>query len=189
MLFVLLVAPIAIPMVAVFAGLLMREGGRPFYCQTRIGQDGRRFKMIKLRSMVPDADGRLDAYLAANPEARREWQDKQKLANDPRVTRLGRFLRKSSMDELPQLWNVFRGDMSIVGPRPMLESQQGMYPGAAYYALRPGITGLWQVADRNQSSFAARADYDTQYQRRMSLWTDVAILARTVTVVMRGTGC
>ena len=159
-LFVILAAPIALPLVAVLALILAVTGGSPFYLQDRVGRGGRTFRMIKLRSMVRKADALLEAHLAANPAARREWDEKQKLTDDPRITAFGRFLRKSSFDELPQLWNVFRGEMSIVGPRPMMTSQQSLYPGRAYYALRPGITGLWQVSDRNRSSFAARASFD-----------------------------
>ena len=120
--------------------------------------------------------------------ARAEWDETQKLKNDPRITPFGRFLRKSSLDELPQLWNVFVGDMSLVGPRPMMLNQQALYPGTAYYALRPGITGFWQTAGRNRTSFEARAEYDTSYEAELSLATDVKILARTVSVVVNGTG-
>lgn len=188
-LFVILAAPIALPLVAVLALILAVTGGSPFYLQDRVGRGGRTFRMIKLRSMVRNADDLLEAHLAANPDARREWDEKQKLTNDPRITLFGRFLRKSSFDELPQLWNVFRGDMSIVGPRPMMTSQRSLYPGRAYYALRPGITGLWQVSDRNESSFAARASFDQTYLKTLSFRGDLSILARTAVVVFRGTGC
>ena len=144
--------------------------------------------MWKLRSMVCDADRVLDDYLDDNPAMRAEWDTKQKLLEDPRVTPLGRFLRKSSIDELPQLYNVLRGDMSLVGPRPMMVDQQCLYPGKDYYELRPGITGFWQISDRNQTSFADRAFYDARYNRRLSLGTDLYILMSTVRVVLRGTG-
>ena len=121
-------------------------------------------------------------------EARREWDQTQKLKYDPRVTALGRFLRKSSLDELPQLWNVFTGDMSLVGPRPMMPNQRDIYPGTAYYDLRPGLTGLWQISDRNNCTFAKRAEFDTEYERCVSLRTDVTILFKTVGAVARGTG-
>ena len=104
------------------------------------------------------------------------------------MTRVGRLLRKSSFDELPQLWNVLKGDMSLVGPRPMMPEQTSLYPGRAYYQMRPGITGFWQVSERNQSTFAARAGHDTAYANRVSLVTDVSVLAATVSVVLRGTG-
>ncbi len=187
--FVLLALPFAAVLVAFAVLLLLLEGGRPFYWQDRIGRDGHVFRMLKLRTMVLDADRILQSYLDANPQAREEWDTKQKLENDPRVTRVGRLLRKVSLDELPQIWNVLRGDMSVVGPRPMMVDQRDLYDGDAYYTVRPGITGLWQVARRNSSSFASRARFDTLYCRTVSLQTDIRILAQTVIVVLRGTGC
>lgn len=185
---VLLATPIALPLILIAAALAAMEGGSPFYWQDRVGLGGRSFRMLKIRTMVPNAKARLESYLADNPEARREWDHSQKLKHDPRITRLGYFLRKSSLDELPQLWNVLKGDMSIVGPRPMMVEQKPLYEGHAYYALRPGITGFWQVSDRNETSFVARARYDTDYYHSVSLATDLAVLVRTVTVVVRGTG-
>jgi len=178
-----------VPLIAVLAVLIVVfGGGSPFYWNDRLGRGGRTFRMLKLRTMVPDAHERLEAYLAADPEARREWESSQKLKNDPRVTPIGRVLRKTSLDELPQLWNVLRGDMSLVGPRPMMPSQRSMYPGLAYFALRPGMTGPWQVSDRNESEFAARARFDQDYAVRLSFREDLSLLARTVSVVFRGTG-
>ena len=113
----------------------------------------------------------------------------QKLKDDPRVTRLGRLIRKTSLDELPQFLNVLKGDMSVVGPRPMMVDQKALYPGTAYYSLRPGITGFWQISVRNESSFAERARFDTDYLRKLSFGTDLAVLWRTVSVVLKGTGC
>jgi lipopolysaccharide/colanic/teichoic acid biosynthesis glycosyltransferase len=139
--------------------------------------------------MRPDADAVLAAVLTADPEAAAEWTRTQKLRNDPRITRLGRFLRKTSLDELPQIWNVFRGEMSFVGPRPMMVEQQHLYPGEAYFRLRPGITGLWQVSERNLTSFAERAAFDTRYAEILSFRTDLGIFVRTVQVVLKGTGC
>jgi lipopolysaccharide/colanic/teichoic acid biosynthesis glycosyltransferase len=126
--------------------------------------------------------------LAANSSARAEWNTTQKLVNDPRITRIGSFLRKSSMDELPQLLNVLRGDMSLVGPRPMMPCQQVLYPGQAYYRLRPGITGFWQISQRNLCSFANRAKFDSRYEAKMSLVTDLRVLLGTIRVVLRCTG-
>ncbi|WP_149142006.1 sugar transferase [Gemmobacter caeruleus] len=186
---IVLAAPFVVPLVATLAFAVSRDGSKPFYSQQRVGRHGRAFRMWKLRSMVPDADERMEQYLAENPAARAEWDETQKLKNDPRVTPFGRFLRKSSLDELPQLWNVFTGDMSLVGPRPMMLNQQALYPGMAYYALRPGITGYWQTAGRNRTTFEARADYDAEYEAGLSLATDLNILVRTVGVVMNGTGC
>ncbi|MCA1285826.1 sugar transferase [Salipiger bermudensis] len=171
------------------AAIIALDGKSPFYLQKRVGRNGRVFYMYKLRSMVVDADSRLEAYLASNPEARAEWNHAQKLRRDPRITAVGRLIRKTSLDELPQLLNVLRGDMSLVGPRPMMVEQQDLYPGTAYYALRPGITGFWQTSVRNESSFAERAGFDTDYLRQLSFGTDLKILARTVRVVLNGTGC
>jgi lipopolysaccharide/colanic/teichoic acid biosynthesis glycosyltransferase len=186
---VLAAAPVALLIVGLFAPLIMLDGGSPFFSQERVGRRGRVFRMLKLRSMVKDAEGRLEAYLAADPERRREWDESQKLRHDPRITRVGRFMRKSSIDELPQLWNVLKGEMSIVGPRPMMPSQRSLYPGTAYYALRPGITGLWQIKARNASSFADRGAYDARYFRTLSLKTDLRIILQTAAVVLHGTGC
>ncbi len=185
---VLMALPFVLPIVLILAFLVMLDGGMPFYTQSRVGRDGRLFTMWKLRTMVPNADRRLESYLVASPAARLEWDMTQKLKCDPRITPLGHLLRKASLDELPQLWNVLTGDMSLVGPRPMMPEQQGMYPGLAYYALRPGITGPWQISDRNQSSFAARADFDSAYDRSVSFRTDMSILMATVAVVIHGTG-
>lgn len=187
-LLVLLSAPIVLPVVIILAILVARGGGKPFYSQMRIGKNGRLYRMWKLRSMVEDADARLSAHLAANPEAKREWDRNQKLRDDPRVTRFGHFLRRSSLDELPQLWNVLIGEMSIVGPRPMMPCQKELYDGEGYYLLRPGITGFWQTAGRNSTSFAARVWYDDIYERELSLFSDTMIVVRTFGVVMRATG-
>jgi lipopolysaccharide/colanic/teichoic acid biosynthesis glycosyltransferase len=181
--------PVVVPMVAVMAVLVARDGGKPFYSQVRVGKGGKPFRMWKLRSMVNDADDRMVAYLAENPEARAEWDSTQKLRHDPRITPMGHFLRKSSMDELPQLWNVLKGDMSLVGPRPMMLNQRSLYPGQAYYRLRPGVTGYWQTAGRNKTTFEARAEFDGAYEDELTLMTDLRILARTVGVVLKGTGC
>lgn len=186
---VLMGAPFVLPVVLVLAFLVALDGGNPFYLQDRVGKGGRIYRIWKLRSMEPDADRRLAEHLASDPAARAEWDHCQKLRRDPRITRIGTVLRRFSLDELPQLWNVLRGDMSLVGPRPMMPSQRAIYPGHAYYALRPGVTGLWQVAARNESSFAARAGYDAEYDRTLSLAADLGLLAATVRVVTRGTGC
>lgn len=186
---VLMAAPFVLPLVLFLALLVALDGGKPLYCQDRVGKGGRTYRMWKLRSMDVDADSKLSEFLAENPAARAEWDHSQKLRHDPRITRVGQILRRSSLDELPQLWNVLRGDMSLVGPRPMMLSQRALYQGEAYYRLRPGITGLWQVSARNESSFSARALYDADYDRTLSFATDVQILLATVRVVTRGTGC
>jgi lipopolysaccharide/colanic/teichoic acid biosynthesis glycosyltransferase len=187
-LLVLAALPVTLPVVLVMALLVARDGASPFFLQKRVTKNGRIFHMVKIRTMVPDAEGYLASYLAKNPAARREWDETQKLKDDPRITRVGRLLRKTSLDELPQLWNVLKGDMSLVGPRPMMVDQQDLYPGRAYYALRPGITGSWQVSDRNNGTFAGRAKFDAEYYANLSLATDLSILLRTVSVVVRGTG-
>ncbi len=186
--FVLLALPIVLPIVALLAVLVARDGGSPFYGQQRIGRDGRVFTMWKLRTMVPNAQSLLDDYLAHNTLARLEWEQTQKLKDDPRITPFGKILRKTSLDELPQLWNVIVGEMSLVGPRPMMPEQQKLYPGKAYFSLRPGLTGSWQVSERNASTFASRADFDTSYAEDLTFKTDVGILYATVGVVVRATG-
>lgn len=185
---VLVSAPITVPVIALCALLVARDGHAPLFRQARVGRDGRIFKLVKLRSMVPDAEARLAAHTAADPAARAEWDRYQKLRNDPRITPLGNLLRRTSLDELPQLWNVLTGDMSLVGPRPMMENQRPLYPGTAYYQLRPGLTGLWQISARNQTSFANRSTFDTEYGRSVTLLQDLAILCKTVAVVLRQTG-
>ena len=164
--------------------------GPVFYRQTRLGQGGRRIRVWKFRSMYADADARLKRILAEDPARRAEWEANFKLAKDPRVTPLGRFLRKTSIDEFPQLFNVFAGDMALVGPRPIVE-QEVAYYGAAYEtfaSVKPGITGLWQASGRSDTDYARRVALDVQYVLNWSPWMDVWILFRTVGAVlfMRG---
>ena len=185
---VLLASPFVLLLVLGFAQAVRRDGGPAFYLQDRIGKNGRIFRIWKLRSMVTDADTWLAAHLEANPDARAEWDHHQKLKDDPRITKVGRLIRTTSLDELPQLWNVRTGDMSLVGPRPMMPAQAPLYPGQAYYRLRPGLTGYWQISSRNESSFAERAGFDSRYAAELSLRTDVRVLFSTVRVVLRGTG-
>lgn len=182
-------APITLLIVGIFAALIWLTGASPFYTQLRVGRDGKLFRMWKLRSMVMNAEQALEVHLANDEKAREEWELTQKLQNDPRITPLGRLLRKSSMDELPQLWNVFIGDMSIVGPRPMMPCQQELYPSEAYYRLRPGVTGYWQIAGRHRTAFSARAEFDEQYEKDLSLTTDMRVLVKTVGVVVLARGC
>ncbi|NQY60756.1 sugar transferase, partial [Cognatishimia sp.] len=127
-------------------------------------------------------------YLAQNPAEAREWNEKQKLINDPRITPVGHLIRKTSLDELPQLWNVLIGDMSLVGPRPIMVDQKKIYPSDAYYDLRPGITGPWQISSRNESSFVERADFDGDYLNDLSFASDLRIMFKTVGVVVNATG-
>lgn len=183
----ILAVPVAL-VVTILAVLVALDGKSPFYMQKRVGKNGREFNMVKLRSMVPNASAMLEEYLASNKEARREWDHHQKLKQDPRITKVGRMIRKTSLDELPQLWNVLKGEMSLVGPRPMMPCQQELYPGQSYYAMRPGITGLWQVSERNESSFAQRAFYDNQYHQELSLASDLNVMLRTISVVVKASG-
>ena len=186
---VVLSAPFVLPLISLLAVLVaLLTGGRPFYTQLRIGKNGAPFRMWKLRTMVKNADAELDTYLQQNPDAQAEWDATQKLKQDPRITKIGRMLRRTSLDELPQLFNVFNGTMSLVGPRPMMVEQERIYPGDAYYVLRPGITGLWQISDRNNCRFEDRVSYDDTYSSTLSLKTDLRILCQTVGVVLRATG-
>ena len=187
-LLVLMAAPVCLPIVLILALLIALDGHNPFFVQLRIGRNGRVFRIWKLRTMVKDAQNQLEDHLAQDPEAREQWERTQKLKQDPRITRMGRILRKTSLDELPQLLNVVNGTMALVGPRPMMVDQRHLYVGQTYRRLRPGITGLWQISARNESEFTARVRYDDEYYRTLSLRTDVRILARTVLVVLRGTG-
>ena len=175
--------------VGLLALLVRRDGGSAFYTQERVGKDGKSFRILKLRTMVTDADAVMDAYLGANPAAKAEWDHHQKLRNDPRITAVGAKLRRTSLDELPQLWNVLKGDMSLVGPRPMMLDQRVLYPGTEYYAMRPGITGFWQVSDRHETGFHERANFDRDYYDQLSLSTDLNVLWQTVAVVLRAKGC
>lgn len=184
---VVLGAPIVVPLIALVAFLVALDGAKPFYWQTRVGRHGRKFRMLKLRTMVPGADEALAELVREDPRLAEEWQVNQKLENDPRITPIGRFLRRVSLDELPQVWNVLLGDMSLVGPRPIMASQRDLYDGSAYFEIRPGITGLWQVSARNEG-FLCRVDYDQRYHDGLSFWTDLRLLVQTAVVVARGTG-
>ena len=180
---------LAAPVLVALAAALWLENGKVFYVQVRLGKDGRRFRMWKLRSMVDNADQLLESYLARDPALRREWDLTQKLKRDPRITPVGQFIRMTSLDEVPQIFNVLTGDMSVVGPRPMLPEQLPMYDNpAAYFAVRPGITGLWQVEARNEAAFALRSLHDTLYVRRFSAWQDLRIMMRTFSAMVRATG-
>lgn len=179
------------PIVAVIALLIKLDSkGSVFYHQKRLGQDGVRFVAFKFRTMYGDGEQRLKEVLARDPLLRAEYEEFHKLTVDPRVTRVGRFLRKYSLDELPQIWSVFVGDMSLVGPRPYLEREIPDMNGqeAVILRVKPGITGIWQVTERNASSFEQRVQLDVEYVRSWSPWLDLYVLARTVPVVVGGTG-
>ena len=174
-----------------FLGLLVAsDGGRPFISLRRLGRDGNHFACWKIRTMVVDAEARLAQILAQDPEAAAEWARDQKLVEDPRVTRLGKALRRTSLDELPQLWNVVRGDMSLVGPRPITDAEMVRYgdAGSYYISVRPGLTGLWQVQGRNSVSYDERVRLDVAYVSHLSFKCDLSILFRTVGAVLNRTG-
>jgi len=176
----------------VFIGLLIAasDPGQVYFGHERIGFGGRRFRCLKFRSMVTDADAVLWRHLAENPAAKREWESSRKLRHDPRVTRLGRFLRETSLDELPQLINVIRGDMSLVGPRPIVLNEIPRYAGSidAYFSARPGITGLWQVSGRSDVGYERRVRLDVHYVSNWSIRTDMLILLKTAKVVFSRDG-
>ena len=179
------------PLLLVIALLIKLDSPGPvLYGHTRIGQGGRWFKAWKFRTMVKNADQVLKEYLEKHPELREEWERDQKLRNDPRVTRVGRLLRKSSLDELPQLWNVLRGEMSLVGPRPIVQDEVRKYGEkfALYAKVKPGMTGLWQVSGRNNTSYEERVSLDAYYVHNWSFWLDLYILARTLWVVISRNG-
>lgn len=160
--------------------------GPILYSQERIGKSGKSFSAWKFRSMVKNADEILAHYLEGHPEFRKEWAETQKLKNDPRITRVGKFLRKTSLDELPQLLNVLFGEMSLVGPRPIVSDEVSRYDEVwdLYKRVRPGITGQWQISGRNDTSYKERTTMDAYYVRNGSVWLDIYILARTVKVVL-----
>jgi len=180
-----------LPLMLLLSALIfLQDGGSPFFYQMRIGRGGRRFPCLKFRSMVVDADRRLPELLASNDAVRQEWVHDHKIRNDPRITRLGLLLRKSSLDELPQLINVLRGEMSIVGPRPIVDAEVARYGRrfASYCSVRPGITGLWQVSGRNNTSYRRRVALDHLFARRRGLGIYLWILFMTAPAVLMRKG-
>jgi len=186
-----LLTPPLLALTAVIAALIAIESGFPvFYSQKRLGHNGRVFRIWKFRTMVRNAAKVLDLTLASDPELRKDWMANHKLRNDPRITRVGKILRRSSLDELPQLWNVIKGEMSLVGPRPIVHDEIAKYKEAyTWYAkTTPGVTGLWQVSGRSRTTYPERVAYDTFYVRNWSIWLDIYLLAKTVTVIFSGDG-
>jgi Undecaprenyl-phosphate galactose phosphotransferase WbaP len=180
-----------LPLFALLAILIkMTSPGPVFYGQRRIGQSGGTFTMWKFRSMRMNGDGILQEHLQNNPEAQAEWERDHKLRNDPRVTAVGKFIRRTSIDELPQLWNVFTGSMSLVGPRPIVQAEVVKYEDtfSQYLRVKPGITGLWQVSGRNDTSYEERVQYDRYYVQNWCVWLDLHILCSTFTAVLFGKG-
>ena len=178
------------PLILGIALLLRYEGGPVIYRHRRVGRDGKIFECLKFRSMVPNAERALRDLLEEHAELRAEWVRDHKLRYDPRVTRLGRFLRRTSLDELPQVWNVMRGEMSLVGPRPVVREELMRYGRclSTYLSVKPGITGLWQVTGRNDTDYRRRVALDVYYVRRKSLMLDLYILVKTPPVVLGGGG-
>ncbi len=178
------------PVLLFLAYTVSRDGGKPIYGHERIGRDGRKFKCLKFRSMVVNSQEVLAELLANDPLAREEWNKDFKLKNDPRITKIGSFIRKTSLDELPQLWNVFIGEMSLVGPRPIVEAELERYAGDVDYYLmaKPGMTGLWQVSGRNDIDYDTRVYFDAWYVKNWALWNDIAILFKTINVVLKKDG-
>jgi Undecaprenyl-phosphate galactose phosphotransferase WbaP len=193
---------LSLPVILLIALLIRLDSPGPiFYSQERLGKDRRKKKrqgqssgckiiIYKFRSMQVNADQILYEYLKKNPAARLEWEQNQKLCNDPRITRVGKWIRKFSLDEIPQFFNILKGDMSLVGPRPIMLEQEKMYGDQIeiYTSVRPGLTGFWQVSGRNNTSFSERANYDVYYVRNWSVWLDLYILLRTVWTVLRRDG-
>ncbi|MEZ5937001.1 MAG: sugar transferase [Hyphomonadaceae bacterium] len=180
-----------LPLLLVVALMVkLGDGGPVFFSHARCGFGGRMFRCHKFRTMHTDAAARLEHLLATDPEARREWAETQKLRNDPRITPIGRILRKSSIDELPQLLNIIMGQMSVIGPRPITTSETHRYGVhfADYASVRPGVLGLWQVSGRNNTTYDERVALDVEYVRNWSLWLDIKILFKAIPAVLFAKG-
>jgi undecaprenyl-phosphate galactose phosphotransferase len=179
-----------LPIYLIVAALTALDGGPVIFGQTRIGAGGRKFRCLKFRTMVVDADRVLQEALAKDPARAAEWHLTRKLTNDPRITRIGRILRKTSLDELPQLFNILMLDMSLVGPRPIVETEIQYYGDNInqYYATRPGLTGLWQVSGRSDTTYAQRVQFDVWYVNNWTLWRDIVVLLKTIPAVLGAKG-
>ena len=175
------------PFIVLISIVILLTEGRPiFFAHKRVGPNGRSFDCMKFRTMATDADAQLEKLLASDPAARAQWAANQKLENDPRVSCVGEFFRKTSLDELPQFWNVLKGDMAIVGPRPIVEAELAHYGKNVkeYLSVRPGITGLWQVSGRSNTSYTERVAMDVKYVRDRTFFTDIGIILKTVKVMV-----
>lgn len=177
-------------LLAVMVVIYLTDPGPIIFAHRRVGRNGRLFPCFKFRTMVVDADTRLAVLLARDPQARAEWENDHKLRVDPRITRIGQFLRRSSIDELPQLFNVVRGEMSLVGPRPIVQAEVARYRRffSDYATVKPGITGLWQVSGRNDTTYRRRVAMDVSYARQKSLLFDLKIVAMTIPAVLAAKG-
>lgn len=188
---ILISAPLVLPLLGLLAiSVLIDSRGQVFYAHERLGKYGKPFRIWKIRTMVSNADQIINEFLDQHPELQQEWLLNHKLKNDPRITRIGKLLRKTSLDELPQLWNILVGEMSLVGPRPIVASEIPHYGSSfhIYSRVKPGLTGLWQVSGRNDVGYSERVQLDEIYVRNWSIWQDLSILIRTVWVVVKGHG-
>ena len=183
----LLISPL---LIAITIAIKLDSPGPAFYAHRRVGIGGNHFRCWKFRTMHTNAEQLLNRFLQGKPDLQAEWEQNFKLRNDPRVTRVGRFLRKTSLDELPQLWNVLRGEMSLIGPRPIVEAEISRYGTVyeMYQRIKPGISGFWQVSGRSDTSYAERVKLDAYYVHNWSVWLDLVILVRTVGCVILGRG-
>ncbi len=186
----LVLATVFSPLILAIVLIMGRDNGPIIYRHRRVGRNGRAFECLKFRTMIPNADQVLRELLESDPKMKAEWVRDHKLRRDPRVTRLGRFLRRTSLDELPQLWNVLLGEMSLVGPRPVVREELLRYGRnvRTYLSAKPGITGLWQVKGRNDTDYRRRVVLDTYYVKNQNLMLDVYILLKTTRVVLGGSG-
>ena len=177
------------PVILVVTVLIASSGDGAFYAQRRVGRQGRVFNCYKFRTMIPNADGMLRILMQFDEAIAQEWREHQKLAHDPRVTRIGRWLRATSLDEIPQLFNVLIGDMSMVGPRPFAEDQLAYYDRdtlEAYVQVSPGLTGPWQIYARHDTTFACRSRFDRVYYERASLLSDIKLMLKTPVAMLNG---
>ncbi|OGW47293.1 MAG: hypothetical protein A2078_16545 [Nitrospirae bacterium GWC2_57_9] len=182
---------LSIPLLVLAITVKVSSPGPVIFSHGRIGKQGRRFPCYKFRTMYKDAEERLKKILSSDPNARSEWERSWKLKDDPRITRIGRLLRKTSLDELPQLFNVLKGDMSLVGPRPVVKEEIDLHyknSAALCFSVLPGITGLWQVSGRSDTSYEQRVSLDSWYVRNWNLWLDIVIILKTVTAVFKKEG-
>lgn len=187
----MLLLPALLPLMLAIWLIIRSDGSSAIFTQPRVGRYGRIYACHKFRSMVPNAERALKEMCACDPKVAEEWAEFQKLSNDPRITTIGRILRKTSLDELPQILNVLKGDMSLVGPRPFLPAQRDIYDragGRAYYTLRPGVTGPWQVFSRHDTTFASRVRFDEAYGANLSMLADLSLILRTAKVIFLRTG-
>jgi len=178
------------PLFIIIAYKIKKDGGSAFFSHERIGKNGKPFKCLKFRSMISNSQEVLDELLANDEEAKAEWERDFKLKNDPRITPIGSFIRKTSLDELPQLINVLKGEMSLVGPRPVIAEEKKYYGESwdEFLSVKPGMTGLWQVSGRNDTTYDERVSLDIDYIRNWSLWTDIKIAYKTVFVIIKPKG-